>query len=96
MANAYCERLIGTIRRECLDYVIPMNERHLRGLVGQFVTHYNRGRPHSSLGPGLPEPTQAKVPARPHRHKLPTGYRGQSTPLLGGLHHEYCLEKEAA
>jgi hypothetical protein len=53
-ANAFCERLIGTIRRECLDYLIPINERHLRKIVNEFVCHYNRGRPHSSLGPGIP------------------------------------------
>jgi hypothetical protein len=48
------------------------------------------------LGPGIPEPPQAKVPASVHRHKLPTGYRVRSTAVLGGLHHEYRLEKEAA
>ncbi len=95
-ANAYCERLIGTIRRECLDYLIPINERHLRVLLKEFVCHYNRGRPHSSLGPGIPEPIQASVPAGVHRHKLPAGYRVASKPVLGGLHHEYRLEKEAA
>jgi transposase InsO family protein len=96
MANAYCERLIGTIRRECLDYLIPFNERHLRRTVKEFAVHYNRGRPHSALGPGIPEPPQAKTPASVHRHVLPTGYRVKSTPVLGGLHHEYSLEKEAA
>jgi transposase InsO family protein len=95
-ANAFCERLIGTMRRECLDYLIPINERHLRMIVREFVCHYNRGRPHSSLGPGIPEPSQAKVPASVHRHKLPDGYRVRSTAVLGGLHHEYWLEKEAA
>jgi putative transposase len=95
-ANAFCERLIGTIRRECLDYLIPVNERHLRRIVTEFVCHYNRGRPHSSLGPGIPEPSHAEVPAGPHRHKLPAGYHVRSTSVLGGLHHEYRLEKEAA
>jgi len=95
-ANAFCERVIGTIRRECLDFLIPFNERHLGMIVKEFVTHYNRGRPHSALGPGIPEPSQAKVPAGPHRHKLPIIYRVTSTPVLGGLHHEYGLEKEAA
>jgi len=42
-ANAYCERLIGTIRRECLDLLIPINERHQRRIVGEFVTHYCQG-----------------------------------------------------
>jgi putative transposase len=95
-ANAVCERLIGTIRRECLDYLIPINERHLRRIVNEFVCHYNRGRPHSSLGPGTAEPPEAKVPAGPHPHKLPTGHRVRSAPVLGGLHHEYRLGKEAA
>jgi transposase InsO family protein len=95
-ANSFCERLIGTIRRECLDYLIPFHERHLKAILKEFVTHYNRGRPHSSLGPGIPEPPQAQVPASPHRHKLPTGHRVSSTPVLGGLHHEYGLKKEAA
>jgi putative transposase len=95
-ANALCERLIGTIRRECLDYLIPINERHLRLILKEFVVHYNRRRPHSALGPGIPEPVQASVPVSVHRHKLPAGYRVASKPVLGGLHHEYRLETEAA
>ena len=55
-ANAFCERLIGTIRRECLDWLIVLNERHLRVVFKEWVTHYNRGRPHASLGPGIPDP----------------------------------------
>jgi transposase InsO family protein len=95
-ANAFCERVIGTIRRECLDFIIPINERHLRATVREFVTFYNRGRPHSSLGPGIPEPIQASAPDAVHRHKLPVGYRISSKSILGGLHHDYRLEKEAA
>jgi transposase InsO family protein len=95
-ANAYCERLVGTIRRECLDFLIPLNEGHLRRILREHSCHYNRGRPHSALGPGLPEPPQAKVPVGPHRHQLPNGYRVTATPVLGGLHHEYWPEKKAA
>ncbi len=72
-ANAYCERLVGTIRRECLDFLIPLGECHLKRILREWVGHYNRGRPHSSLGPGIPEPPQSKVPAGSHRHKLPIG-----------------------
>ena len=57
-ANAICERVIGTIRRECLDWMIPLSERHLRLILNSWVEHYNRGRPHSSLGPGVPDPPQ--------------------------------------
>src|SRR5580658_1140453 len=88
--------LIGTIRRECLDFMVPMNERHLRSTVREFVSFYNRGRPHSSLGPGIPEPIQASVSGAAHRHKLPVGYRISSKSILGGLHHDYRQEKEAA
>jgi putative transposase len=55
-ANALCERLIGTLRRECLDFVIPFTEHHLRCIVHAWVPHYNGGRPHMALGPGMPQP----------------------------------------
>ncbi len=96
MANAFCERLGGSLRRECLDFLIPLHEGHPRMIVKEWGLHYNRGRPHSSLGPGIPEPSQETVPASDHRHKLPAGYRVGRTPVLGGLHHEYHLVKEAA
>jgi len=96
MANSICERFGGTLRRECLDFLIPLNERHLKMTVKEWGLHYNRGRPHSSLGPGIPEPNQDRVPASDHRHKLPAGYRVVKRSVLGGLHHEYRLVKEAA
>lgn len=46
-ANAVCERLVGTIRRECLDFSIPFGERHLRRILLEWVTHDNQGRPHN-------------------------------------------------
>jgi hypothetical protein len=95
-ANAVCERLGGSLRRECLDFLIPVNERHLKMTVEEWRIHYNRGRPHSSLGPRVPESNLERVPASGHRHKLPTGYRIAKTSVLGGLHHEYRLVKEAA
>ena len=55
-ANAFCERLLGSLRRECLDFLIPFGEDHLRRMLRAWRLHYNRGRPHSSLGPWLPEP----------------------------------------
>ena len=95
-AKSYCERTIGSIRRDCLDWVIPFNERHLKATLTEYVVHFNRGRPHSALGPGIPEPPQAEVPAGRIGHKLPPRTRVKSTCVLGGLHHEYRLEKEAA
>jgi putative transposase len=95
-ANAHCERLIGTIRRECLDFVIPLNERHLRRVLTEWVTHYNRGRPHASLGPGIPEPLSERNRLASTGHRLPEHARVLATPILGGLHHEYRLARDAA
>ena len=55
-ANAHCERLIGSLRRECLDWFIPLSERHVRMLAREWAVQYNHGRPHRSLGPGIPDP----------------------------------------
>jgi transposase InsO family protein len=77
-ANAIAERVIGTLRRECLDHLIILNERHLRAVLREFVRYYNAERPHRSLGLQTPRP--AAVPdAGPVR----------SRPILGGLHHVY-------
>src|SRR6202521_80904 len=57
-ANAICERVIGTARRECLDWLIPLPEAHLRAILKCWVTHYNSGRPHTALGPGVPDPPE--------------------------------------
>ena len=97
LANAHCERLNGTIRREFLDHIIPLSEEHLRRLLKEWVEHYNRGRPHSSLGPGLPSPCRA-CPVEPlaERHQLPSGANIVGRPILGGLHHEYHPEHAPA
>jgi transposase InsO family protein len=96
-ANALCERLIGTLRRECLDLLIPLTESHLRRLLHEWVPHYNRGRPHMALGPGIPQPPmQLPAALQVHRHTLPEPLRITVRPLLGGLHHEYQLELKAA
>jgi transposase InsO family protein len=95
-ANAFCERVIGTMRRECLDWLIPLNERHLRLLLREWIGHYNRGRPHTSLGPGFPDrSTEVRRPTS-SGHRIPGRRRVAATPILGGLHHEYRLECEAA
>ena len=53
-ANAICERVIGTSKRECLDYVIPLSERYSRKVLKFWVTHHNRSRPHSAIGSDIP------------------------------------------
>lgn len=89
-ANAFFERLIGTIRREYLDFMIPVNERHLRAVLGSWVRHYNRGRPHSSLGPGIPEHGAVTAACGlGGGRRLSDGYGVTAIAILGGLHHEY-------
>jgi putative transposase len=95
-ANAFCERLVGTMRRECLDFLIPLNERHLRGILREWVTHYNRGRPHSSLGPRIPDPGSSYQRVKSCGHHIPIDHRVATKAILGGLHHEYRLERHAA
>jgi putative transposase len=92
-ANAICERVIGTIRRECLDWMIPLSEAHLRSLLREWVAHYNGGRPHSALGPGVPGPPggSARAPKPESRRLWTPGALVRAKSVLGGLHHEYSL-----
>jgi putative transposase len=91
MANAICERIIGTIRRECLDWLIPLSESHLRSILKFWVPHYNAGRPHMALGPGVPDPPSAyrDYQESRSRHHREESYAVRSKSILGGLHHEY-------
>jgi transposase InsO family protein len=73
------ERLIGSIRRECLDHIIVFGEAHLRRIVTAYVSYYNELRTHLSLNKDTPI----------HRPIQRIG-RIMSVPVLGGLHHQYC------
>jgi putative transposase len=96
-ANALCERLIGTLRRECLDLLIPLTEHHLRRLLQEWVAYYNTNRPHMSLGPGIPQPPSSlPVPLQAHRHRLPEHCHVVPYQMLGGLHHAYMLAEKVA
>jgi transposase InsO family protein len=88
-ANAICERVIGTIRRECLDWLIPLSKSHLRSILRAWAGHYNHGRPHMALGPGVPDPPSEVVPSATPLTRQRIGERARSA--LGGLHHEYLL-----
>ena len=93
-ANALCERLIGTIRRECLDWLIPLSEPHLRAILRSRSDHYNRGRPYMSLALGVPDPPRnsATTSDAGSRHCIDAAYSVVVRPVLGGLHHEYSLQ----
>ena len=92
-ANSICERVIGTIRRECLDWMIPVSEKHLRAILSEWVAHYNGARVHMGLGPGVPDPPKemAKIANSETRHRLAAGALVLTKSILGGLHHEYSL-----
>src|SRR5882757_773809 len=85
-ANAVCERVIGTVRRECLEWLIPLSEHHLRRILKSWIRHYNGGRPHMSLGPGIPDsPAMTKVlPESSSRHRRGQLYAVRAASVLGG------------
>jgi len=76
--NGYAERLIGSIRRDCLDHVVVFGERHLRHLLGSYLNYYNDARTHLSLNKDAPASRAVQNVGRivPNPH-------------LGGLHHQY-------
>jgi len=78
--NPYVERLIGSIRRDCLDHVIVLNERHLKQILSEYIEYYHEARTHMSLERNSPIPRDVEPPDR-----------GPvvSTIVLGGLHHRY-------
>jgi putative transposase len=77
-ANAVAERLVGTLRRECFDHLIVVNERHLRAVLAEFARYYNAARPHRALDLETPQPA-----CRPQQGPI------RASPVLGGLHHVY-------
>ncbi len=78
--NPYVERLIGSVRRECLDHVIVLNEQHLRRILVSYLDYYHRSRTHLSLGKDTPD-----------RRSVQPGGTGEivAFPQVGGLHHRY-------
>ena len=81
--NPYVERLIGSIRRECLDHVIVLGERHLRRVLRECVEYYHESRTHLGLAGDCPVPRSVEPPSvGPIRKR----------PMVGGLHHRYYRE----
>jgi putative transposase len=83
-ANAICERMIGTLRREVFDRLLIVNEHHLRRMLTEYLLHYNTARPHRSLGQLAP----AQADTRPPQINL-AEHRIRRKQVLGGLTHEY-------
>jgi hypothetical protein len=80
-ANSYAERFVGTLRRECLDHMLILGERHLRGVLTEYVRHYNSHRPHQAL--------QQEPPLRESGHAVDITARIERRQVLGGLTSEY-------
>ena len=78
--NPYCERVIGSIRRECLDHVIVLNDRHLKRILSAYFDYYHNCRTHLSLDRNSPVPRKVEPPSRGHVISIPQ---------VGGLHHRY-------
>ena len=78
--NPFVERLVGSIRRECLDHLIIINEGHLRRILREYFDYYHNARPHQSLGRNSPIPRAIEPPA---------AGKVVSIPQVGGLHHRY-------
>jgi transposase InsO family protein len=76
--NGYSERLIGSIRRDCLDHVVVFGERYLRHLLNSYQKYYNEARTHLSLHKDAPIP-----------RAIQTVGRTLAMPVLGGLHYQY-------
>ena len=81
LMNATCEHFLGGVRRECLDHIIILGERHLLSVLGEYVPHFNSSRPHQGLGQKVPVPSKEDGSA--------VGGRIVALPVLGGLHHDY-------
>ncbi len=93
LANCFCERAIGTLRCKCLNFLIPLGHLHLLRIVKEWVSYYNKSRPHMALGPGIPSPAEhLPVPLQPRRHRIAGDWCVSVRPVLGGLHHDYWLE----
>jgi transposase InsO family protein len=83
--NPYVERLIGSMRRECLDHVIVFNQTHLRRTLARYIFDYPGSRTHLSLAKDAPTPRRAQAPDEGGVFAFPE---------VGGLHHRY--ERRAA
>ena len=82
-ANAICERLLGSVRRECLDHLLILSEQHLGRVLKDYVAYFNQSRPHQGIKQRIPVPRELSVQASGASGKV------MAFPVLGGLHHDY-------
>jgi transposase InsO family protein len=81
-ANTICERFLESLRRECLDHVLILSERHLHRIVKKYTEYFNHAQPHQGI--------KQRIPCRPERLEAASvNGRLASRPVLSGLHHDY-------
>ena len=87
-ASAHVERFLGSLRRECLDHMLILNERHLAKVVREYAEFFNRARPHQACPERSRRGIGQRIPVPPKVEQPQTGMV-IAFPVLGGLHHDY-------
>jgi putative transposase len=82
LVNSVCEQFLGSVRRECLDHLVMLSERHLHHVLAEYaLSYFNAARPHQGIGQRIPVPSE----------RVPVRFAGpvRALPVLGGLHHDH-------
>ena len=82
-ANAACERFLRSVRQECLDHLLILQEKQLQRVLYSYVAYFNQARPHQGIGQQIPDPSGSAMSSH---H---TGDKVIAHPVLGELHHDY-------
>jgi putative transposase len=82
-ANAVCERFLRSVRQECLDHLLILQEKQLQRVLNEYMAYFNRARPHQGIQQQIPE-VYGSSGSSPYE-----GTRVVAVPVLAGLHHDY-------
>ncbi len=82
-ANAICERFLRSVRQECLDHLLILQEKQLQRVLNAYVVYFNQARPHQGMAQQIPQPSRSALSSHHADKKV------IALPVLGGLHHDY-------
>jgi putative transposase len=82
-ANAVCERFLRSVRQECLDHLLILQEKQLQRVLNEYVRYFNQARPHQGIQQQIPEPSRSALSSHHASEKI------IALPVMGGLHHDY-------
>src|SRR5215469_11432953 len=82
-ANAVCERFLRSVRQECLDHLLILQEKQLQRVLNAYMVYFNQARPHQGIRQQIPQSAGSSA-STPHE-----GTRVVAVPILAGLHHDY-------